>query len=367
VEIPFLKVLVAMSGGVDSSVAAYLLKKKGFEVAGLSLQLWDSRDVVKHDACCSLETIGIAQEVARRLGIKHFTVDVRDTFYRHVIEKFCDSYIFGSTPNPCILCNKYIKFDFLLNKAEEIGADLIATGHYARVEKPGSASWVGADAERFLLKSGTDSKKDQSYVLYVMTQEQLSRAIFPLGDMRKEDTRRIAQELGLDNALRAESQEICFVGDGNYIDFISTFDPGVLRPGPFVNTAGERIGTHKGIAFYTVGQRRRLEIPSLKPLYVISIDRSRNTVVVGDREDAMKRRVKVGAINWIAFRKLAGPRQARVKLRSTMAGQPALVTPEGDCVIVEFEDLQWAPAPGQSAVFYHDDIVIGGGVIEKEA
>jgi tRNA-specific 2-thiouridylase len=366
VETPPLKVLVAMSGGVDSSVSAYLLKKKGFDVAGLSLRLWDSRDVVKHDVCCSLETIGIAREVANRLDIQHFTVDVREAFHRNVIEKFCDSYTVGSTPNPCILCNKYIKFDFLLNKAEEIGADLIATGHYARVEKPGSSSWAGADAERFLLKSGVDSRKDQSYVLYVMTQEQLSRAIFPLGDMWKEDTRRTAQELGLDNALRAESQEICFVGDGNYIDFIATSDPGVSQPGPVVNREGEKIGTHKGIAFYTVGQRRRLDVQSLKPLYVISIDRSRNTIVVGDREDVMKRRVKVGAVNWIAFRKLARPIRARVKLRSTMEGQPALVTPEENCVIVEFDDLQWAPAPGQSAVFYHEDIVIGGGVIEKE-
>ena len=360
-----MKALVAMSGGVDSSVAAYLLIKEGFEVAGVSFELWDRRDVSNLNTCCSIKTIEIAKEVAGKLGIEHYTVDVRDAFYRHVIEGFCDSYISGSTPNPCILCNKHIKFGFLLKKAEEIGADIIATGHYANVEKPGGVMQAGKINERFLLKKGTDPKKDQSYFLYVMTQYELSKAVFPLWRMKKEETRSIAKDIGLTNALRAESQEICFVGDGSYVDFVRNFAPDTLKPGPIVNTEGEILGTHKGIAFYTVGQRKRLEIPSLKPFYVIDIDREGNTIIVGDRKGAMKRRLKVGGLNWISIERLNKPIRARVKIRSTMMEEPSLIIPEGDNLVVEFDSPQWAPAPGQSAVFYNDDVVIGGGVIKK--
>ncbi len=361
-----MKALVAMSGGVDSSVAAYLLKKEGFDVAGVSFELWDSRDLSRINTCCSVETIEIAKDVAGKLGIEHYSVDVRDAFYRHVIEGFCDSYVSGSTPNPCILCNKYIKFAFLLEKADEIGADIIATGHYARVERPGSFNGIGEGNERFLLKKGVDLKKDQSYFLYVMTQHELSRVVFPLGGMRKEEIRRIAEDIGLANALRAESQEICFVGDGNYIDFVRNFNPDAFKPGPIVSEKGEVIGTHKGIAFYTVGQRKRLEIPSLIPFYVVDIDRGGNTIIVGDRKGAMKSRLLVRSLNWISIDGLYEPVRAGVRIRSTMMEEPSLITPGRDSVIVEFDNPQWAPAPGQSAVFYIDDIVIGGGVIEKE-
>lgn len=361
-----MKALVAMSGGVDSSVAAYLLKKEGFDVAGVSFELWDSRDLSRINTCCSVETIEIAKEVAGKLGIEHYSVDVRDAFYRHVIEGFCGSYVSGSTPNPCILCNKYIKFAFLLAKADEIGADIIATGHYARVERPGNFNGIGEGIERFLLKKGIDLKKDQSYFLYVMTQEELSKVVFPLGGMRKEETRLIAEDIGLANALRAESQEICFVGDGNYIDFVRNFNPDAFKPGPIVSEKGEVIGTHKGIAFYTVGQRKRLEIPSLIPFYVVDIDRGKNTIIVGDRNGAMKSRLLVRSLNWISIDGLNEPVRAWVKIRSTMMEEPSLITPGRDSVIVEFDNPQWAPAPGQSAVFYIDDIVLGGGVIEKE-
>ncbi|MBI5674668.1 MAG: tRNA 2-thiouridine(34) synthase MnmA [Nitrospirae bacterium] len=346
-----------MSGGVDSSVAAYMLKKDGYEVIGLSFELWDKRDAKKLSTCCSLETVEIAKSAAVTLGIEHYTVDVRDAFYRYVIEDFCDSYIAGATPNPCILCNKHIKFDFLLRKAEAIGADVIATGHYARV--------ITSDNSRTLLKKGVDSRKDQSYVLYVMTQAQLLKTVFPLGNMRKEETRALAKEVGLESALRPESQEICFVGDGNYTDFVRDFAPEALKPGPVIDIEGKVVGTHKGIAFYTIGQRKRIGVSSLKPLYVAHIDRVKNIITVGSREDAMRKSLRVKELNWISVETLSEAVRAGVKIRSTMKEEPATITPEGDkTVIVEFDEPQWAPASGQSAVFYNGELVVGGGVIE---
>lgn len=355
-----MKVIVAMSGGVDSSVAAYLLKKEGHEVIGLSFELWDSRDIRDSNVCCSVETIRLAKSVAHKLGIEHHTVDVRDAFYTHVIEDFCASYIEGTTPNPCILCNKYIKFDFLMKKAEEIGADSIVTGHYARIDHNPEAA-----GGRSLLKKGVDPKKDQSYVLYVMTQPELAKTMFPLGEMNKEETRKIAKELDLATAMRAESQEICFVGDDKYVDFIEKFSPESLRPGPIADTSGKIIGEHKGIAFYTIGQRKRLGISSLKPHYVADIDRNTNTITVGSREDAMKKTLIVKDLNWLSIDSLSKPLLTHVKIRSTMKETPAVISPlEDERVKVEFEELQWAPASGQSAVFYNGDLVIGGGIIE---
>ena len=355
-----MKALVAMSGGVDSSVAAYLLKKDGYEVIGLSFELWDRRDAKKFSTCCSVETVELAKSVACKLGIEHYTVDVRDAFYRYVIEDFCDSYIAGATPNPCILCNKYIKFDFLLQKAKETGADVIATGHYARTCRSGTTG-----NSRILLKKGVDSRKDQSYVLYVMTQEQLSKTVFPLGNMRKEETRALAKEVGLASALRPESQDICFVGDGNYTDFIRDFAPEALKPGLIIDKEGKVVGTHNGIAFYTIGQRKRLGVSSLKPLYVADIDRGKNIITVGSREDAVRKRLRVKELNWISVETLSESVSAGVKIRSTMKEESAAIIPDGDkTVIVEFDEPQWAPASGQSAVFYDGDTVIGGGVIE---
>lgn len=354
------KIIVAMSGGVDSSVAAYLLKKNGYEVVGLSFELWDQRDIGKSSVCCSVETIQIAKEVAKKLNIEHYTVDVRDDFYRYVIENFCTSYAIGLTPNPCILCNKFIKFKFLLEKAKELGADLIATGHYARIEKSQKPA-----ATRYSLLKGVDQRKDQSYVLYTMTQEELSKTFFPLGDFKKDMIRAIAGELGITDAIRSESQEICFVGNGNYIDFIKNAAPDTLQPGPIVNMHNKIIGEHKGIAFYTVGQRKRLGLSTLSPTYVVEINRHHNTIKVGSREDAFKKSFTVREINWISIESLSEPLKAKTKVRSTMKEEPSIIIPDiNQRVIVEFERPQWAPAPGQSAVFYHDDLVIGGGVIE---
>jgi tRNA-specific 2-thiouridylase len=234
-----MKTIVAMSGGVDSSVAAYLLKKEGHEVIGLSFELWDRRDLQSSNVCCSVETVELARSVADRLEIDHHTADVRDAFYSHVIEEFCESYIKGQTPNPCISCNRYIKFAYLLKKADELGADFVATGHYTRIERPQGSGVRGQGLEkkrqkkedRYLLKKGVDLKKDQSYVLYVMKQHELARTLFPLGEMKKEKTREIAKGLGLATALRPESQEICFVGDDRYADFIRKYSPEALKPG----------------------------------------------------------------------------------------------------------------------------------------
>ena len=363
-----MKALVAMSGGVDSSVAAYLLKKQGCEVIGLSFELWDQRDIKNLNVCCSVETINIAKEVAKKLNIEHYTIDVRDAFYRYIIEEFCNSYISGITPNPCILCNKFIKFKFLIEKAKELGADVIATGHYARVARPQNTEHraQNTDKNRILLKKGIDPKKDQSYVLYVMTQEELSKTIFPLGELTKDKTRNIASELGLASAIRPESQEICFVGNKNYIDFIRSFAPEALKPGPIINTGGKVIGEHQGVAFYTIGQRKRLGISTLSPYYVIDIDKQKNTIIVGSKEDAMKKTFIVKGLNCISIESITCQLKVTAKIRSMMKESPATIIPEeNQRVIVEFSHPQWAPAPGQSAVFYNGDMVIGGGIIES--
>lgn len=377
------RAVVAMSGGVDSSVAAWLLKKQGYEVVGLSFELWDQRDIKNLSVCCSVETMDIAKEVAKKLSIEHYPIDVRDEFYRYIVEGFCDSYVSGVTPNPCILCNKFIKFKFLLKKAEEIGADVIATGHYARVvnsskfkvpssnpplppfAKGGRGGINSSPVTRHLLLKGVDPKKDQSYVLYVMTQEELSKTLFPLGGLTKDKTRNIALELGLASAIRPESQEICFIGNGNYVDFIKGIMPEALKPGPIIDTEGRVIAEHKGIAFYTIGQRKRLGISAPKPYYVVDINTKKNTVVVGCRCETFKKRFKVKELNWISVESISESIRAKVKVRSTMKEELATIIQEKNHgVIVEFDLPQLAPAPGQSAVFYNDDIVIGGGIIE---
>lgn len=359
------KVLVGMSGGVDSSATAYLLKEQGYDVEGLSFILWEARQRNDFTTCCSSQAIEDASRTASQIGIPHNSVDVRDEFIEKVIEPFVDAYTKGRTPNPCILCNRYIKFPFLLKEAEKKGAEFIATGHYARIERKGSRGQgaKGPRATETLLKKGVDPKKDQSYFLYVLRQEELNRLLLPLGDYKKEDVRNLANKLGLPSAKRPESQEICFIEDKNYFKFISKINPLAGAAGPIMGMNGKVLGEHKGIYNYTIGQRKGLGISSPSPLYVSKIDAVKNIVYVGPQESAKIKEFEVQELNW-----LTSPIQAiraTVKVRSMMKAEPATISgsPDSGTVKVIFDDPQWAPAPGQSAVFYNDDIVLGGGII----
>jgi tRNA-specific 2-thiouridylase len=353
-----------MSGGVDSSVTAYLLKKQGYDVEGISFRLYDPD--IREDciACCSLRSIEEASETARHLGIPHSTIDAREDFVKKVIGPFVSAYMNGSTPNPCILCNRYIKFPLLIKEADNKGAGFIATGHYARVNK-----LQNPDNGMLCLKKGVDPKKDQSYFLYVLNQDILGRLTLPLGILTKDEVRKMAADLKLPAAEKNESQEICFVEDGKYLKFIEERSPGAAVPGPIVDTDGKVIGTHKGIYGYTIGQRKGMGISSPEPLYVLRIDIEHNTIYAGPREAAKKQEFLVDNINWL----LSPPSdtfKAAVKVRSTMKDQPAVISssfilhPSSfDLVRVVFDEPQWAPASGQSAVFYNGDMVIGGGII----
>lgn len=362
-----MKVLVGMSGGVDSSVTAHLLKEQGYEVEGVSLMLYEARAAADPTKCCSLQAIEDAAKTAGCIGIPHRAVDTRIEFVEKVIEPFIAAYSKGITPNPCILCNTHIKFRFLLNEADRRGADFIATGHYART-KPGwelEARHSGLKNSNSILLKGIDPKKDQSYVLYILKQEELNRLLLPLGDYRKEDVRILARQLNLPAASRLESQEICFIEDKKYFNFIDKVLPVESQPGPIIDIKNKKeLGLHKGIHKYTIGQRKGLGISSPEPYYVVKIDPVDNTLYVGSQEDARCREFLVEGINWLIpqdkyFR-------AGVKVRSMMRDEPAEVSVmENGLAHIVYDDPQWAPAPGQSAVFYAGDAVIGGGVIKE--
>ena len=379
-----------MSGGVDSSVAAYLLKEKGYEVEGISFLMWEKPKGTS-PACCSLRAVEETAKTARELGIPHDVIDVRGNFAEKVITPFVHAYISGLTPNPCIVCNRHIKFPYLLKESNKRGAEYISTGHYARIErqdtrvqgfKDSSTTTDFSHQTSVLLKKGVDTKKDQSYVLYVLTQDVLKKLILPLGDYTKNAVREIAEKLGLAAAKRAESQEICFIQERNYLTFIQKISPVEREPGPIVDTHGKIIGTHKGIHGYTIGQRKGLGIASPEPLYVVDIDIQKNTVYAGPRDSAKKKEFYVHELNWInpplpplmkndkeGLEKTPGAFRATVKVRSTMKDEPAMIffdPASFEIVRVVFDEPQWAPAPGQSAVFYDNDIVIGGGIITSK-
>jgi len=346
-----MKVAVALSGGVDSAVAAALLKEEGYQVIGVTMQIWPSGELAK-----GVETD--AKRVADRLDIPHYVVDCRGVFTERVIAHFCREYSLGRTPNPCIRCNQFIKFGALLERARELGADFIATGHYARIEKDA--------ANGRYLKKGSDHGKDQSYFLYAMTQEQLRHSLFPLGELNKERVRRIAEELGLPVASRPESRDICFIPDSDYPKFLGEYAGGAARPGPILDRRGKILGEHKGLIFYTVGQRKGLGISAGEPLYVVAINREGNAVIVGSREETYGSEFIASELKWLAIEEPKQPIRVKARIRYRHQEAGATVIPAGeDRVQVTFEEPQMALTPGQAVVFYDGDTVIGGGSIEQ--
>ena len=360
------RVVVAMSGGVDSSVTAAVLKEKNFKVIGITMQMWErTKD---WGGCCGLDSIEDAKKVSKTLGIPHLVLNFKDIFRERVITNFCEEYREGRTPNPCIRCNRYIKFDALIRKAKELSVDYIATGHYARIEKKKfkveSLEPGGKDRTRYVLKKGIDTKKDQSYVLYTMTQEQLEHTLMPLGNFTKEEVKQIAKEKKLPVANRPESQEICFIQDETYGEFLKKCVPDGAKPGPIVNKEGKVIGEHRGIIFYTIGQRRGMGIAAGEPLYVIAIERENNSIIVGKEEDVYGDELIANDVNYIAVARLREPARVNVKIRYLHQASPAVVYPLNENEVrVKFDKPQWAITPGQAAVFYDEDNVVGGGTI----
>lgn len=358
------KVVVAMSGGVDSSVAAAILKEDGYQVIGVTMQIWPSDkqayEVDRFSGCCRFGAAEDAKRVAYKLGIPHYVMNFRDIFVHKVIADFCQEYSLGRTPNPCIRCNQYIKFDALLERAKGLDADFVATGHYARVGKAEASG-------RYLLKKGIDQRKDQSYVLYTLTQKQLEHALLPIGNFTKQRVREIARELKIPVVAKPESQEICFIPDDDYPKFLSEYIPQAVKPGPILDKQGSTLGEHQGILFYTIGQRKGLGISAKEPLYVTAIVHEKNAVVVGGKEEVYGTELVASGLNWISLTKLKRPITAKAKIRYLHSEAEAEITPVNeDKVRVRFKEPQMAITPGQAIVFYHGDTVIGGGTIEQK-
>lgn len=352
------KVMIGMSGGVDSSVAAFLLQKESFEVIGATMKLYNNEDIdfVSEKTCCSLDDVLDAKSVCARLGIRHYTLNMTDDFKKEVIERFISAYQNGFTPNPCIDCNRYMKFSKMLHKAQELDIDYVATGHYARIEKQG---------DRYILKKAVDLSKDQSYVLYSLTQEQLKVTKFPLGNYTKQQVREIAEENGFVNARKHESQDICFVPDGDYSKFIEYYTGKTYPCGDFVDMNGKRLGEHKGIIRYTIGQRRGLGLALPASMYVVEKDVDNNKVILGFNDDLFKKEVNGKNISFTACDGLDKPERLCAKIRYNQKEQPATVTQtdENHFKIV-FDEPQRAITKGQAAVLYDGDTVVGGGTIE---
>lgn len=356
-----MKALIGMSGGVDSSVAALLMLEKGFACIGATMRLYggDSVSPEGSKTCCSLDDVEDARAVAHRLGIRHYVFNFTEEFRRQVMDKFVDTYYEGGTPNPCIDCNRYLKFGKLLQRAEELGCDTVVSGHYARVERD-------PDSGRYLLKRAADRAKDQTYFLACLTQEQLSRIQFPLGGLTKEEVRRIAEAHGFVNARKHDSQDICFVPGGDYTAFLTEYTGKPLEPGDFLNQQGQIVGRHRGTVCYTIGQRKGLGISLGEPVYVTGKDMAAGTVTVGPNEALFSRELWAKGWVFFPFEELKEPMAVTAKIRHSQFDQPATVYPgENGLARVVFDEPQRAISPGQAVVLYRGDTVIGGGTIVK--
>jgi len=355
------KVVIGLSGGVDSSVAAYLLKKEGYDVIGVTMQIWQHEDTANDDTankdkCSGLAAINDAKLVAEKLGIPFYVLKFQKEFDEKVISYFIDEYLNGRTPNPCVVCNRYVKWEALLERCKEMGADYIATGHYANIKK--------LDNGRFVIANASTSAKDQTYALYNLTQDQLAHTLMPVGAYTKDEIRKIAEELDLHVANKADSMEICFVPDDDYGNFIEEHTGQIPKPGNFVDLDGNIIGQHKGIIHYTVGQRKGLGISMGYPIFVLKIKPETNEVVIGKNEDTFSKTLYANRLNFMSVKKLEGSKDVFAKIRYNHKGAPCTIRMvDDDLVECTFTEPQRAITPGQSVVFYEDDYVVGGGTI----
>lgn len=353
------KVAVGMSGGVDSSVAAYLLREQGYDVIGVTMQIWQDEDtlqVAENGGCCGLSAVDDARRVADMLDIPYYVLNFKKEFKEHVIDYFCQEYIQARTPNPCIACNRYVKWEALLNRAMELGCDYIATGHYARV--------CQLDNGRFALQKSATVRKDQTYALYNLTQQQLSKTLMPVGEYEKDEVRRIAEQIGLMVANKPDSQEICFVPDDDYASYIKNETGKEFPKGNFVDKDGKVLGRHKGIIHYTIGQRKGLGLSLGAPAFVLEIRPETNEVVIGTNEDTFHVSLLANQVNFMSIPSLEGKRKVTAKIRYSHQGAPCTIyMVDEDTICCEFDEPVRAITPGQAVVFYDGDIVVGGATI----
>jgi len=349
------KVVVAMSGGVDSSVAAALLKEQGYDVIGMMLRLWSEPGKEESNRCCTPDSMAQARRVAARLDIPFYVIDAKDVFHKTVVQYFLDGYARGETPNPCLICNRQIRWTFLLDHALALGADFMATGHYVRKQT--------VEGGHQLLRA-VDRSKDQAYVLHVLNQEKLARALFPIGDYPKPEIRAIAEKFGLPTASRKDSQDLCFLAGEDYRNFLKRNAAEMLQPGEILTRDGRSVGEHTGLANYTIGQRKGLGLASLVPLYVLGKDSATNSLIVGTQEELGSQQLTARDVNWLSGETPSEPFRAEVKIRYTAKEAEALVIPvEGNQVQVRFDAPQRDITSGQAAVFFQDAIMLGGGII----
>ena len=346
-----------MSGGVDSSVAAALLANQGFDVFGIMLRLWSEPGQESYNRCCTPDSMALAKQVAAQLDIPFYPIDARKLFYEQVVEGFISDYMNGITPNPCLRCNRYIRWEFMLNHALAFGADYMATGHYARIQ---------SENGQIRLLKAVDERKDQSYVLHVLNQQQISRALFPLGEYTKEEVRQLARDFTLPVAERNDSQDLCFIGNGDYREFLSRISNQDSPKGKIINHQGEYLGDHGGLANYTIGQRRGLDVSSPFPLYVVDKHLESNTLIIGTKDQRSRSRLWAENVNWVTIPKPVKSFHAQVKIRYKAPEEPAIVIPYGEnSVEVVFDKPVQDITPGQAAVFYAAERCIGGGIIQR--